>query len=278
MPSAVRSRGGTGNRTPGLVDPNAVFASRLFFTNQASLKFGGTDEYVVGPQLDALGGSFNRALSVSFWLKWDSSDTPDQFQGIANATGTWMGLNDGWGFYWDNATQIKFFINFYNTASQFALSDSIGDVNQWFHVVGTYDADQTLDTDTIKIYINGSVSANVGTFTTNLSGQTNDVEIGRTANSGTPALDYAIGNIDEFGIWDTVLSASQVSELYNNGKPTSLASHSASSNLRLWWRCGDDGDSEATNGIQDFSENGNTGTMTNMESGDIDTVDFPEAD
>lgn len=47
------------------------------------------------------------------------------------------------------------------------------------------------------------------------------------------------GNLDEVSFWTKALSASEVSQLYNNGSPILLTSHSASSYLDHYYRCGD---------------------------------------
>jgi hypothetical protein len=66
------------------------------------------------------------------------------------------------------------------------------------------------------------------------------------------------GYIDEVGIFDAELSASDITAIYNSGVPTSLSSYSSLTN---WWRCGD-GDTAPT--LLDNGSGGNNGTMTNF--------------
>ena len=40
-------------------------------------------------------------------------------------------------------------------------------------------------------------------------------------------------------VWNTALTVSQVSEIYNEGLPGNLNSHSAYSNLVSWWQLGE---------------------------------------
>ena len=77
---------------------------------------------------------------------------------------------------------------------------------------------------------------------------------------------YYNGSMDEVSVWNKELTSGEVSEAYNSGSPTNLASHSATANLVGWWRMGD-GDTFPT--LTDNSTNSNDGTMTQMESGDI---------
>ena len=66
------------------------------------------------------------------------------------------------------------------------------------------------------------------------------------------------GNIDEVSIFNTELSASDVSTIYGTGVPNDILSISG---LVSWWRCGD-GDTSPT--LTDNGSGGNDGTMTNF--------------
>jgi len=281
MPNAVRSRAATGDRSPGIVDTSAIFASHFYFESAASLKFGGTNEYVNGPKMDNLGLTFTNQLTVGLWVKWDEGDVPDAWQGVANATTSWLGLDDGWGIYWSGANDLNFFINNFNANR--AIDGNISDVYAWNFVVGVYDG--TLGSENVKIYVNGVVGSITDDYTANITAQdTSNVQLGQTANDMSSAgADWTIGNLDEFGIWNTALSIEEITALYNSGSPINMAINSgnymAAENLALWWRCGEVGDSNTSNGITDRSPvgNSNPGTMINMEDEDIDTVDFAGA-
>ncbi len=279
MPNTVRSRASGGDRSPGLIDSSAIFASHFLFENKASLNFGGTNEYVTGPSTGSLGLTFTNQLSVGIWVK--ANETPHAFQGIVTGSSSWNTLDDGWALYWWNTDDIAFFINNFSgqpNAKFFNLSDATA----WNFIVGTYDG--TLLNDNLKVYVNAVLDGvATGNYQANMTTQTANVEIGRVGNADVPEADYAVANMDEFGLWNTGLSADEVTALYNNGVPINLAVNSGDyisrDNLALWWRCGDKGDSNTENGIQD--QRGvadlNPGTMINMEDGDIDTVDFAGA-
>lgn len=276
MVNAVRSRGGSGNRAPGLIDANAIKATAFHYNNSASIIFGGTDEVVIGPSMDSL-ATFTKSISVSFWFKWDAV-APIQYQGVINANTTAASLNDGWGFYWTSSNTLRFFIGNFNIVAQNATTAALSNLDtQWHHVVGVYDGDQTLDTDTVKIYINGVASATVGTTTIAMNALDKNVEVGRPGNAGSGAAYYAKGNIDEFAVWDIPLSADAVASVYNSGVPFDIASdqgdYTSADDLKLYWRMGEE-DTNTAGGIHDASGNGHTGTMTNMEDADIDTTDW----
>ena len=118
----------------------------------------------------------------------------------------------------------------------------------------------TITNNTLALYINGV--AQTGTSTPSLS-STAATRIGVKSDSSTNPFN---GNIDEFAIWDTVLSAGDISTLYQAKGISNLNDDGNSSNLQGWWRMGD-GDTFPT--ITDNSTNSNDGTMTNMASDDI---------
>ena len=72
------------------------------------------------------------------------------------------------------------------------------------------------------------------------------------------------GLLDEVAVFNSELSASNVTSIYNSGSPADLTSLSPVS----WWRNGD-GDTFPT--LTDNGSGSNNGTMTNMTSGDIVT-------
>jgi hypothetical protein len=81
----------------------------------------------------------------------------------------------------------------------------------WSHAVITYDGNEILDSNKVKIYINGisstvQVLGNIS-IPTNLNASVSDIKIGQNLN----------GAMDEVGIWNRKLSQNEVTELYNNG-------------------------------------------------------------
>jgi len=226
--------------------------------------------------MDSL-ATFTKSFSVSMWFRWEVA-APVAFRFLAEANTTAATLADGWGLFWHNATQLKFFIGFWNDNSKYAVSDAISNLNsEWHHVVGVYDGNQTLDTDTIKIYVDGGLGANVGTTTLDITALDKNVSIGRGGNVGSNNTHYMRGHSDEFALWDTPLSEAEAIAIYNEGVPFDLTgdtgNYTSSSSLLLHWRLGEE-DTNTTDGIHDATGNGHTATMTNMEDGDIDITDY----
>jgi hypothetical protein len=88
-----------------------------------------------------------------------------------------------------------------------------------------------------------------------------DPLIGAAFNAGTPVYMFE-GEIDEVSFWDVVIYGDAVTELYNNGVPTDLTTHSEYAHLATWLRMGDGtGDTLAT--IKDQGPDGNDATLVN---------------
>ena len=61
--------------------------------------------------------------------------------------------------------------------------------------------------------------------------------LGRADFSGSNF--YANINLSNVSIWNAALTSAQVTEIYNEGKPSNLNNHSAYLNLVSWWQLGE---------------------------------------
>lgn len=114
-----------------------------------------------------------------------------------------------------NTNNINAFVTCdWTNASLNASVTSPFNINTWYHVVATHDA----VTKTLRMYVNGSLvgtSNYTGVPGTNL--QDGGFAIGSTWD-GFTAVNYTLnGFIDEVGVWNRVLNATEVTALYNNG-------------------------------------------------------------
>ena len=128
----------------------------------------------------------------------------------------------------------------------------------WNHILVTIDLDST---DEFKIYVNGADETTIDNMGSRSAFATATDEI-YVGESKTGYLNPFDGNIDEFAIFpNTVLSASNVTTIYNSGTPNDISSFSPS----IWWRMGDnDGGSGVT--ITDQGSASVDGTLTNGAS------------
>ena len=125
---------------------------------------------------------------------------------------------------------------------------------EWLHVVGTYDGGTA--SSGVKVYVNGvqsdeaNAEVNPGSFVAmeNLGGA---VKVGMYSNH------YANGSITETSLWDKELSSTEVLELFNDGKALDALTHSATANIKGYWR---------NNGLSTWTDlkGSNNGTPTNI--------------
>jgi|GEM_PF-651891 prepilin-type N-terminal cleavage/methylation domain-containing protein len=235
---------------------SALAGGGTSWTNTYSTLFDGDSEYV---ELGTVGAGHSLMLNgsdvtLSAWIKQQSGG--DQWQRIVDKSNSGSAAN-GYGLFADATTrQIWVMVD----GNGWRTNNNAYEFDTWTHVVGVITA------SSFTIYIDGSeVSGiwNSGSATQPPNVSTN-MRIG-TWNHST-AREFE-GNLDEISIWNDDLSLAEVTELYNSGSPDNLADHSAYSDLVSWWRMGDDDTSPA---LTD-NKGSNDGTMTNMESGDIET-------
>lgn len=110
-------------------------------------------------------------------------------------------------------------------------------LNDWFFLA--FSANYA--TDELIIYCNGiSKTLTISSVIypdIRLSDSSRDLTYGGFDPNNTNTIN---GNVDEPAIYDAALSVAELDEMYNGGVPTGLSSLSTSSNLKGWWRCGDD--------------------------------------
>ena len=158
--------------------------------------FDGTDDYAQ-PNIAIKTAPF----TISFWLK--QNVTPLQYDVITGRMTNSNFWNDAWQFYWESTSDLRFVVGTWDI--NFAKVTGLTSTN-WNHILGTWD-----DT-TIRLYVN-NVEGTSGTFTGTLAGILK-LNIGR----GQPVNDYNVNAIiDEYGIWNRVLTAAEITELYNSG-------------------------------------------------------------
>ena len=238
--------------------PTPQLGTRLV-DNTYSVDFDGSNDYVDLGDLDVVTDIF----TISGWAKpTDASD----FQVIMSK-------------YDDNATykanrvfriilsgSVCYCVIKKASGNDFATSTTTTTQSdgQWFHFAFTDDGSN------LKGYINGVLEDTDSTSAGSLNASNEDFLIG-AQHDNTSVSHHFEGNIDEVGIWSSALTSIEVKVLYDNVRldlKQNTAGYESQSSLVGWWRMGD-GDTFPT--ILDNSNNSNNGTMTNMDSGDIES-------
>ena len=208
----------------GMTSANLV-QSNLQHTSGYSpyaLDFDGINDYLDANRTVAS----NLDFSVSAWINPTSHDTVILgTRGLASAgtsNGITMNINASgnlWGRIFtetSNITQVQ-------TGSTISL-------NNWSHVAMTYDS----STKTLKTYLNGAeVGSIVGADLSVAS--TADLDIGR-ASIGV-SYGYFDGSISNVSVFNTELTSTEVTEIYNEGVPSNLNNFSGTAPV-AWWQLG----------------------------------------
>jgi len=222
------------------------------YANQFSVNFDGTNDY-----MDCGGAStfsFNdgsgndSAFSISAWVKMDNTD---RARLVSKDTST---SSREYLFGTNNINKFNMLIGTGSVNLDIQNNTSLNTSN-WFHVVATYDGSKSASG--LKVYVNADASSltdnSAGTYA-GMSLTGGSLEIGRFANGHS----FFNGLVDEVAIFNSELSASDVTLIYNNGQPFDISSL----NPLSFWRMGDNDGGTGTT-ITDQGSGGNDGTLTN---------------
>ena len=225
------------------------------FVNTKSIELDGVDDFVNCGDSDNLSfgnGSTDSPFSISAWIKPNDNQ---KFRIIFKYNPT-QTLRE---YFFQVSNSSKLQVGLYDANNLGSLGRNGNTTipeNVWSHVAMTYNGNGS--NTGIKIYLNGALdngSTSGGGSYTAMNNTTEPFLIGKFNGGST-----ANGLIDETAIFNTELSASDVTDIYGSGVPSSLSSYSS---LISWWRCGD-GDTSPT--LTDNGSGGNNGTMTNFST------------
>lgn len=202
---------------------------------------------------DVLNFEYNDSFTLSIWFKAESS------------TGSMIGKGEvateiiypikGYTFWYTSSGELLFDLSHtYFTGVQVKTINTFDD-GRWHHAVAVYNGNGLASG--VTVYVDNVVQT-LTTVRDNLASQsiitTWPFEIGACYNR------YYRGVLDEAAVYDTALSAGDISDIYGDGKPNNLSLLSSYANLVGWWRMGDAaGDIYPT--IVDCSANSNDGTI-----------------
>jgi len=167
--------------------------------------FDGVNDYVdIGNNLDFDG---NTPFSFSCWINSNANTTTifNKFQS--------SGIFPGYALRIQSSGILKFNLQINNSTDKMIVDSTTAITSGLKHIVLTYDG--STDANGVKIYING-VSDTISIVSNTFGG-------GLTTSApftiGNPIVgsNYFNGIVDEFGVWDKELTASEVTELYNSG-------------------------------------------------------------
>ena len=229
------------------------------FNNIYSTNFDGVDDYI---DLGVSGmSSIKNTGSYSLWFKMDAVTSGKELIVYRVNDENLIRIF----YHYSLGTLIGHYTAAATTTSISTTFSSGGE--KWHHISLTWNSEGNL-----SLYLDGVLKASSsisGTFTGSFSA----AALGQNLSSGN----YFKGNIDEVSVYNSELSQSEVTSLYNDGLPFNPVPLTS---LIGYWKMGDGGivgDPIATFPTIVDETGNNDGTMTNMTSAAVNfDVDVPE--
>ena len=203
------------------------------FVNQYSIHASGTNDSIDIGDISSIAGGQSQ-LSISMWFNLPSTSGVHGLLGSSNFFGET--------YYYNQIVAQTFVTNVLKTAGTVTA-------NTWNHFAITYNAGFS------TWYNNGTaMTTRTDTATTTDSACFNNLKLGTCPRFSQ----YGNVKIDEFAVFQTELSSTDITAIYNSGVPTDLTSYSPVG----WWRMGDN-DSGTGTTVTDQGSGGNDATLTN---------------
>ena len=212
-----------------------------------ALSFGGTD-YIDCGVVSAVENV--SSFSMSVWVYPTNSGSKSI---IGNWGNPYVGVQIN-----TSSSKVDFFVDDSTTLGGYGSTSAGLSNNNWAHLVLVFDGSGSGNSGRLKGYINGveQTLSYTGTIPATTAAPN------RAFRIGDQHVYYGlIGNISNAAIWNTPLSASQVSTLFNFGTPETNISFSPIS----WWKL-----DNLTTGLLDSGSASNNGTnngATDISSG-----------
>ncbi|OLE22235.1 MAG: hypothetical protein AUG44_25315 [Actinobacteria bacterium 13_1_20CM_3_71_11] len=203
----------TGNNNYGTLASSAMWTTTAHSNGQAAT-FDGTSGSYITSRTNAV--RTDQSFSVSAWVNLASNAGTAI---IATEVGTTSsafilkfepggGIN-GWAFVMTQSDGTS-------PTQDIMPATNTGTLNTWTHLVGTFDA----GAGTMRLYMNGGlIGAHVHNVLWNATGPVN---VGQAMWNGDPHNRPFNGQIDDVRVYPRVLSASEVTDLYNDDVPWSM--------------------------------------------------------
>ena len=234
-----------------------IWTPEIKETNYA-LDFDGTNDYVAADGVTSnLDSSTGLPFTVSAWAYPDTTTKGAIF--AFNKTGN-NAENLNLLFYAKDGSTKKFY-HHGSGDNSYTGSTNTFEPGQWHHIVMVVDS-----SGNGKLFVNGEQEA---TWSSGTNTSVNKFSIGQEYDgTGSTASDFFDGKIDEVAVWNVVLSAADVTALYNSGNGLKASANSGnydnSADLVGYWKFNEGTGSTLT----DNTSNSNNGTLTNMDSSD----------
>jgi hypothetical protein len=220
-----------------------------------SFNFDGVDDYIETTKTAAL-----ITASLSMWVKVSGNFGVNERQSLASNDD----YNHGRDFIIADTptTTNDAYIAMFAGAIIYGKTSATGGIpindGNWHHLVWTYDGSAGTSAD-INMYVDGQNQYSNATYSSYWSYEIKFQYFGKPVAANT----YFAGSMDEVAYFNSVLSASDVTSIYNSGTPTTITGASAH------YRMGENA-TFSTNWTVPDQVGSNDGTSANMDLADLE--------
>ena len=185
-----------------------------------SVDLDGTNQHII--ITNSVADDIKNIGSVSIWFKSDAAFQNDTFFNLHTDTSN---DNKIALLYLDATSKVR--LNCRGSSSNTIIdADLTHDNSSWVHLVATWNR----TANTMAIYINGSVAKTGTNAIADFATTANKIYLGKPGNADNAFFD---GHLSSLSLFDAALSASNVTTLYNSGKPGDVSASGISS-LVAW--------------------------------------------
>ena len=222
----------------------------IVYANDYSLDFDGTNDYL-STSLVTNSYDLKNGFSASLWVKLDDVSTTQDFFGR-------YGASTGRFYFGITGSNVRAAVGTSFDTSTLSHGMSTG---TWYHVAYTFSGGSS---GTFTYYLNGSSVGTISFTWTSDSGSYEPMHIGGLKNGSSLHQNPTNGKLDEFALYNSTLSASDITAIYNSGTPVNQG---YDSNLVAYWRM----EENTGTTVADSSSNSNTATLNNGPTFSTDT-------
>lgn len=186
----------------------------------SSFSFNGSSRYITFGDNNEFSPVFDSAFSVSMWVRPHT-----------NTVGTIAGKNNEWMIaYGEGGGVNKFHCMIRGTAGEYVkyvTETGTSALDTWFHIGVSWDGAN------LKLYKNGTdvTSLDINNSTASMGNTANAMEVGRQPSG----IQYFNGNVQAFGVWDSVLTGTDFTNHYIAGSsaPTNVTVNADVTNVAI---------------------------------------------
>ena len=195
-----------------------------------ALDFDGVDDYLTITSTDFKGSG--GTVSYSFWVKPETYGNPPGVQNFGyfisdSSTGGGIAYSEGSTGFGLTPGQMYLY-NITNAGAVPTLTSTIIEENIWNNIIVVFNTGNI-----VQFYKNGSLSSTL-TGITSYNATFDTIAARRYPGGVNNPLN---GDLSNFSIFDTALTSTQVTEIYNEGVPSNLNTFSGTAPV-AWWQIG----------------------------------------